>query len=166
MNSSMISKIAKAKRYAEEPERIQFTRFEATFRGENDVHTTNYDNGEWSCTCRFFHNWGDCSHTMAMQRVLGVTIPRAHQRNIPTNQKQQKEPEQFTSAINIQDLRIRISEMPLTPQNLSTIVTSLTELYTKCWLIVRGRFADLIEFTQTRDRRFVNEANLVISKMT
>ncbi len=60
MNSSMISKIAKAKRYAEEPGRIQFTRFEATFQGENDVHTTNFDNGEWTCTCRFFHDWGDC----------------------------------------------------------------------------------------------------------
>lgn len=84
MNSSMINKIAKAKRYAEEPERIQFTRFEATFRGENDVHTTHYNNGEWSCTCRFFHDWGDCSHTMAMQRVLGVTIPAAHRHGIPT----------------------------------------------------------------------------------
>ncbi|HZU67040.1 MAG TPA: hypothetical protein VFA09_07150 [Ktedonobacteraceae bacterium] len=84
MNSSMISKIAKAKRYAEEPERIQFTRFEAEFRGENDVHTTTYDNGEWHCTCRFFQDWGDCSHTMAMQRVLGVTIPAAHRHGIPT----------------------------------------------------------------------------------
>ena len=83
MNSSMINKIAKAKRYAEEPERIQFTRFEATFRGENDVHTTTYDNGEWNCTCRFFHDWGDCSHTMAMQRVLGVTIPAAYRHGIP-----------------------------------------------------------------------------------
>jgi hypothetical protein len=165
MNSSMISEIAKAKRYAEEPERIQFTRFEATFRGERDIHTTNYDNGEWHCTCRFFHTWGDCSHTMAMQRVLGVTIPAAHRHNFPANQKQQKEPEQISTAMNIQDLRIRITEMPLTPQNLTTIVTALTELYTKCWLIVRRRFADLIEYAQTRDRRFVDEASLVISKV-
>lgn len=84
MNSSMINKIAKAKRYAEEPERIQFTRFEATFRGENDVHTTYYNNGEWNCTCRFFHDWGDCSHTMAMQRILGVTIPAPYRHGIPT----------------------------------------------------------------------------------
>src|SRR5581483_288378 len=166
MNSSMISEIAKAKRYAEEPERIQFTRFEATFRGERDIHTTSYDNGVWHCTCSFFHNWGDCSHTMAMQRVLGVTLSAAPRPNISANQKQQKEPERISAPINIQDLRIRITEMPLTPQNLSTIVTSLTELYTKCWLIVRGRFADLIEYTQSHDRRFVEEANMVISKMT
>src|SRR5205807_2426558 len=83
MHSSFISKIAKAKRYAEEPERIQFTRFEMTFRGESDVHFLVYDNGEWSCTCRFFHDWGDCSHTMAVQRVLGVTIPASHRHGLP-----------------------------------------------------------------------------------
>lgn len=83
MNSSMINKIAKAKRYADEPERIQFTRFEAQFHGENDVHTTTFDNGEWQCTCRFFHDWGDCCHTMAMQRVLGVTIPSAYRHGVP-----------------------------------------------------------------------------------
>ena len=70
MNSSMVNKIAKAKRYAEEPERIQFTRFEAMFQGENDVHTTTYDSGDWQCTCRFFHDWGDCCHTMAMEQIL------------------------------------------------------------------------------------------------
>ena len=33
MNSSMINKIAKAKRYAEEPERIQFTHFRGPIPG-------------------------------------------------------------------------------------------------------------------------------------
>lgn len=84
MNSSMINKIAKAKRYAEEPERAQFLRFEMAFRGEgDDVHTVAYNYGEWSCTCRFFHDWGDCSHTMAVQRMLGVTIPASHRHGIP-----------------------------------------------------------------------------------
>ena len=80
--SSMVSKIAKAKRYAEEPQDIQFTHFEATFRGENDVHTTSWDNGQWHCTCRFFHDWGSCSHTMAMQQVLGVTIPNSQGKKV------------------------------------------------------------------------------------
>ena len=35
MYSSMIGKIAKAKQYAQEPDRIQLTQFEASFRGEN-----------------------------------------------------------------------------------------------------------------------------------
>ena len=84
MNSSMINKIAKAKRYAEEPERIQFTHFSANFQGENDVHTTTFDDGTWHCTCHFFQDWGDCCHTMAMQRVLGVTIPAPYRHGILT----------------------------------------------------------------------------------
>jgi hypothetical protein len=79
MHSSMIGKIAKAKQYAEEPERMQLTRFEATFRGENDTHTVSFDQGQWKCTCHFFQDWDICCHTMAAERVLGVTIP-AHQR--------------------------------------------------------------------------------------
>jgi hypothetical protein len=75
MQSSMIGKIAKAKQYAQEPERVQFKQFEATFRGENDTHTTGFDGHNWHCTCRFFSEWGTCSHTMALERVLGVMIP-------------------------------------------------------------------------------------------
>jgi hypothetical protein len=83
MNSSMINKIAKARRYAEEPERIQFTGFEVQFQGENDVHTTTFQDGEWQCTCRFFQDWSDCCHVMAMQRILGVTIPAASRQGLP-----------------------------------------------------------------------------------
>jgi hypothetical protein len=83
VNSSMIGKIAKAKRYAEEPGRIQFNRFEATFHGENDTHTTSFDMGKWHCTCRFFSDWGACSHTMAIERVLGVTIPAIYRQGVP-----------------------------------------------------------------------------------
>src|SRR5258708_11033335 len=80
MHSSMIGKIAKAKQYAQEPERIQFTRFEANFRGENDSHTTSFDSGKSNCTCRFFGDWGTCCHTMAIDRVLCVMI-HANQRH-------------------------------------------------------------------------------------
>jgi hypothetical protein len=71
----MIGKIAKAKQYAQEPERIQFTKFEATFRGENDSHTITFNNGTWHCTCHFFSDWGACCHTMAGERIFGVMIP-------------------------------------------------------------------------------------------
>ncbi len=79
MQSSMIGKIAKAKEYAQDPGRMQFTRFEATFRGENDSHSVMFDRGTWTCTCHFFQDWSICCHTMAAERVLGVTIP-SHQR--------------------------------------------------------------------------------------
>ena len=83
MHSSMIGKIAKAKQYAQEPDRIQFTHFEANFRGENDSHTTTFDQGKWKCTCHFFADWGTCFHTMAIERVLGVTIPAEQRQGEP-----------------------------------------------------------------------------------
>ncbi|MBN1139608.1 MAG: hypothetical protein JXM73_23735 [Anaerolineae bacterium] len=75
MDSGMIGKIQKAKFYAEEPERIQFRQFEATFQGTNSQHTVSYEGGQWSCTCNFFATRGVCSHTMAMERLLGVMLP-------------------------------------------------------------------------------------------
>ena len=62
-------------------------------------------------------------------------------------------------------VRIQISEEPLNSLNLTTIISSLTELYTKIWLIQQGRFEDLIEYVQTHDDRFVKEANLVIGSL-
>ena len=85
MHSSMIGKIAKAKQYAQEPERIQFSQFEATFHGENDTHTTSLVGGKWHCTCRFFADWGTCCHTMAIERVLGVMVPADQRQGEPLN---------------------------------------------------------------------------------
>lgn len=75
MNSSLIGKIEKAHRYAMQPERISFTSFEATFRGENDSHTVSLENGKWHCTCHFFVGWNVCSHTMAMEKILKPMLP-------------------------------------------------------------------------------------------
>jgi hypothetical protein len=75
MHSSMYGKIAKAKQYSQEPERLQFTHFEAAFRGENDSHTVSLDANGWHCTCNFFADWGTCAHTMATERLLGQFIP-------------------------------------------------------------------------------------------
>jgi hypothetical protein len=74
MDSGMISKIQKAKRYAQERERIHFMEFEVTFRGDHNSYTVSYDNGQWSCGCRFFAKRGVCSHTMTLERVLGVML--------------------------------------------------------------------------------------------
>ena len=167
MDANLINEIAKAKRFAEEPERIQFTKFETTFRGENDIHTVTYDKGVWHCTCRFFHDYGDCSHTMAMMRILGVTVPAANrQRMLSELQNVLTELKKGSSIVNIQNIRIRITQTPLTLQNVAITISAIVELYTKCWLMVRGRYADLIEYTQTRNSRFTEEANLVISKIT
>jgi len=83
MHSSLYGKIAKAKKYAQEPERIQFQGFEATFNGENDSHTVSLREGNWNCTCKFFTDWGTCCHTMATERVLGQMIPDEQRQGEP-----------------------------------------------------------------------------------
>jgi len=70
MDSSMIGKIVKAKQYAEEPERISISELTATLRGNHSVHVVTLSEGDWGCTCDFFHQRGVCSHTMALERIL------------------------------------------------------------------------------------------------
>lgn len=76
MNSSLIGKIEKAKRYAQEPERITFHQLQVEFRGENDVHTVSYQDQHWRCTCDFFAERELCSHTMALERILTSMLPQ------------------------------------------------------------------------------------------
>ena len=75
MQSSLIGKIEKAKRYAEEKDRITFSELAVRFRGENNDYDTSYRDGKWHCTCSFFSSWGMCSHTMAMERILAEMLP-------------------------------------------------------------------------------------------
>ena len=76
MQSSLIGKIEKSKRYAQERERITFADLTVNFRGEHDDYTLSYKEGEWHCSCRFFSSWGKCSHSMAMQRILAEMLPQ------------------------------------------------------------------------------------------
>jgi hypothetical protein len=76
MHSDMIGKIEKARRYAEEPERITFSGLQAQFHGGNCDHTiTLKDDGHWDCSCSFFRSWGTCAHVMAMQKLLNPMLP-------------------------------------------------------------------------------------------
>lgn len=75
MDSAMISKIMKAKRYASERERMRFETFSVVFTGNHRDHRVTYDNGIWNCTCDFFSQRGVCSHTMAMEKVLEGMLP-------------------------------------------------------------------------------------------
>jgi hypothetical protein len=75
MDSGMIGKIDKAKRYAEERERISFKKFEVNFRGDNNLHTTQFVDGKWQCSCGYFQTHGVCGHTMAMEIVLEGMLP-------------------------------------------------------------------------------------------
>jgi hypothetical protein len=80
VHSSLIGKIEKARRYAQEPKRVSMQQIEATFQGENDAHRVSYREGAWHCSCEFFAGWNVCCHTMAMERLLGEMLPRTGSR--------------------------------------------------------------------------------------
>jgi hypothetical protein len=75
LDSGMANKIYKARQYADEPERIHIQAMNVQFDGVNSNHSVGFNNGEWSCDCNYFSSHRVCSHTMAMERVLGVMLP-------------------------------------------------------------------------------------------
>jgi hypothetical protein len=75
MDSGMIGKIEKAKRYAEEHTRFRFNSFDLTFHGENNNHQVKYENGKFQCDCEFFITHQRCGHTMALEIILKDMIP-------------------------------------------------------------------------------------------
>ena len=75
MQSSLIGKIEKAKRYAQDKDRVILKELTVKFRGENSDYDINFRDGKWRCTCSFFSKWGLCSHTMAMEKILENMLP-------------------------------------------------------------------------------------------
>lgn len=75
MYSSLIGKIEKAKRYAQEPHRITLHQFSTTFQGDHAEYQVSFTDGHWRCTCFFFEGHALCSHTMALQHILGEMVP-------------------------------------------------------------------------------------------
>ena len=80
MDSGMIGKIQKARQYSEEPERITVESLVVSFRGNHGTYRLTYDHGAWSCQCNYFQGRGVCTHTMALERLLGPMIkqPEKH----------------------------------------------------------------------------------------
>lgn len=79
MNSTMISKVEKARRYAEEPDRVQFKSFEVTFNGGHDEHRVTMTGSDFHCNCHFFEVHDTCAHIMAMQRILHSMLSEEQQ---------------------------------------------------------------------------------------
>jgi len=75
MYSTMIGKIEKARRYAQEPERIGLHSLAARFHGSHDDYALTLDDGQWGCSCNSFAHFGCCAHIMAVQRLLAVMLP-------------------------------------------------------------------------------------------
>ena len=75
MDSGMIGKREKAKRYAEERYRFHFNQFDLTFHGDNNNHQVRFENGKFQCDCEFFLTHQRCGHTMALEILLRDMIP-------------------------------------------------------------------------------------------
>lgn len=79
MDYSIISKIHKAKEYAEEPERVTFHNFQVEFQGKNDTYTVTLGPEGWNCTCPGFQHHGICPHTMALEKMFKPMLKREAQ---------------------------------------------------------------------------------------
>ena len=77
VDSAMIGKLEKGIRYAQERDRFEFQQFTVKVQGTHRAHTLSYNNGQWSCGCDFFVSRCRCSHTIAVEKVLGVMLPDA-----------------------------------------------------------------------------------------
>lgn len=75
MDYGMISKIQKAKQYANQRDRIRIDSLAVTFLGTNNPHVVTYEDGQWTCDCEFFQTRGRCSHTMALEIILEGMLP-------------------------------------------------------------------------------------------
>ena len=75
MDSGMIGKIEKAKRYAQERKRFRFNKFDVTFNGDNNDHHLTFDNGVFKCDCEFFVTHHRCGHSMAIEILLKEMLP-------------------------------------------------------------------------------------------
>ena len=75
MDYGMIGKLEKAKRHADQRDRIHIEALTVTFDGDNNPHTVHYQDGSWHCDCSFFQSRGRCSHTMALEMILKDMLP-------------------------------------------------------------------------------------------
>ena len=83
MYSSIISKIEKARTYAEEKERVNITALSATFRGNHSKYDLGLDEAGWHCSCSSFGAQAICSHVMAVQRMLEGMVRAQETSSLP-----------------------------------------------------------------------------------
>jgi hypothetical protein len=77
MDSGLSAKIEKAIQYAQEPDRFEFQQIHVTVRGSHTTHAVDFNSGAWKCDCEFFITHKQCSHTIAVEKVLGYMLPGA-----------------------------------------------------------------------------------------
>ena len=77
MHSSLVSKIEKARIYADDRSRFRVDGLRCEVRGDNGTHQVTLTDGRWRCDCLYFHTHEACSHSMAIERILEGMLPSA-----------------------------------------------------------------------------------------
>lgn len=82
MDNAMISRVEKAKRYADQPERFQFQSFIVSVQGSNNPYHISYNDGKFDSDYDYFIKHGYSQHTLALEKILaGMIAPPAQQEN-------------------------------------------------------------------------------------
>jgi hypothetical protein len=76
MDYGMVSKIEKARRYAEQPDRITFNAFTLEFQGDNNSYMISLEPHGWHCTCPGFGKHHICPHIMGLERMFKPMLKR------------------------------------------------------------------------------------------
>jgi hypothetical protein len=61
---------------------------------------------------------------------------------------------------------LRINVEPLVLSHLARTLSMFTELFTKCWLLSKGRVTDFVTYSQTHAFFFEDDAALVLTQVT
>lgn len=76
MDYGMIGKIEKAKRYAQERDRITFHSLHIRFKGDNASYDLSLGPDGWDCRCPGFQKYGICPHVMTLERLYMKMLKR------------------------------------------------------------------------------------------
>lgn len=76
MDYGMIGKIEKAKRYAQEPQRVTLKSLQVEFKGDNNNYQISLGGSGWHCTCPGFGQHKICPHIMSLERLLRPMLKR------------------------------------------------------------------------------------------
>jgi uncharacterized protein YjbI with pentapeptide repeats len=98
---------------------------------------------------------------LSVANLSGANLDRAALSVVPGRPIGLKELEKEASPA----LRLRIKEEPLTIRHLLATLEAFTSLYVKMWLLQQGRFDDFVRYTEHKDRRFEEEANLLVAEL-
>ncbi len=68
--AQLLKKIAKAKIYASQPDRLTLQGARAELRSEHGSRTLTHNGKKWSCDCDFHARYGICSHAIAFKELV------------------------------------------------------------------------------------------------